>query len=135
MQIKDKSYFIRKSCKLTNIELSLFYIGCALVVLPIFEAKYPDNKAPREAIQAAKDYLAGTIDIDELIKKRNAAAINTNDSVYDAAYSAYYAAYHAGYPNEAESAYIAYAAYAAEPDPKYKNLLLQFFKDYIELVK
>jgi hypothetical protein len=99
--LKDKAWFIRKSCKLTNIELWHFAIGCALIVLPIYEAKYPDNKAPREAIQAAKDYLSGSIDIDTLRIKRNADA-------------------------------AAAAAYAAA-DASYKDLLLQFFKDFFTL--
>ena len=39
----------------------LFAIDCAERVLPIFEAKYPNDQRPRQAIQAAKDYMAGKI--------------------------------------------------------------------------
>ena len=136
--LKDKAWFICKRCKLTDIELRQFAIGCALVVLPIYENKYPDNKAPREAIQAAKDYLSGSIDIDTLRIKRNAAAC--------AAYAAACAAYAddaAAYADDA-AAYAAYAACAAYAAPaaayaadaacvNYKDLLLQFFKDFLTL--
>ena len=33
-------------------------------VLPVFEARYPDDKRPRLAIQAARDCLSGRIDRD-----------------------------------------------------------------------
>src|SRR3990167_7615399 len=44
----------------------LFAIDCAERVLPIFEAKYPNDQRPRQAIQAAKDFLAGKITQEEL---------------------------------------------------------------------
>src|SRR3990167_11449555 len=39
----------------------LFAIDCAERALPIFEAKHPNDQRPRQAIQAAKDYMAGKI--------------------------------------------------------------------------
>src|SRR4051812_38902981 len=99
VSLKDKVWFLRNNCEFTTDEYRQFAIGCALCVLPIYEAKYPDNKAPREAIEAAKDYPNGIIDIDKLRIKRK-----------DAAYAAY-AAYAA---DAAYAAYAAAAAYAAD---------------------
>jgi len=59
---------------MTTLEKKWFAIGCAEVVLSIYEAKYPDNKAPREAIEAAKDYLNDKCTIEFLKEKRSAAA-------------------------------------------------------------
>ncbi len=42
-------------------------------VLPIFEKQCPDDKRPREAIQATRDYADGKITQDELKEKRQAA--------------------------------------------------------------
>lgn len=36
-------------------------IFCAEQVIDIFEKKYPKDKRPREAIQAAKDFLGGKL--------------------------------------------------------------------------
>jgi hypothetical protein len=102
---KDKSWFIINSIGLTNLEKSQFAIGCALVVLPIYENKYPDNDAPRKAIEAAQKYLKNEITLEELkVFRKNAA---------DAAY--------------ADAAADAYAAYAAG----YKDKLLSFFKEFV----
>jgi len=63
-------------------------------VLHIFENKYPTDDRPRKAIQAAKDYLAGTISREELINYRRAAAAAADAAAYadaaaaDAAYTA-----------------------------------------------
>ena len=62
-----------------------FAIACAEHVLPIFEEKYPEDKRPREALEAAK---AGTI----------------SEEILKAADAAYYAA------AAAAAAYYAYAA-------------------------
>ena len=79
------------------------------IVLEIYEKKYHDNKAPREAIQAAKDYLNNTgITLEELRIKRNAA------------YAAYAAA-------------AAYAAYAADAAPKklFNQILLTYLVNFV----
>lgn len=131
--LKDKAWFIRNNCQLTTEEYRKMAIGCALIVLPIYEAKHPKSQAPREAIQAAQDYLNGLIEIEELRIKRSAA--------YAAdAYAAYAAAHAAHADDAAAAAYAAYAAAAAYDaaddyaaayaDVSYKDLLLQFFKDF-----
>lgn len=46
------------STKATDVRVE-FAILCAEAVLENFESKYPDDKRPREAIEAAKNYLEG----------------------------------------------------------------------------
>ena len=113
--LKDKAWFIRNNCKLTTLQLQHFAIGCAFCVLPIYERNYPHNKAPREVLQAAKDYLAGVIKIDELIIKRKADK--------DAAYAA------AAADNAAAAAVAAYDA-ANDGSVDYRIILLDFFKEF-----
>src|SRR3990167_277679 len=94
--------------------LQKFAIYCAESVLPLFEAKYPDDKRPREAIAAAKEYMAGNITLKELGNKRSAASAAYSAANAAAAYAAAHAAYAAAYAatNAAAAAY-AYAAAAA----------------------
>jgi hypothetical protein len=97
-------HFFRKMCGRPGWPSVRKVVGtaarCAETVLHIYEAKYPDDKRPRECIEACYRYERGEIDEDELKKYADAAA-------YAAAYAAY-AAYAA--------AYAAYAADAAEYD-------------------
>lgn len=50
VSLNHKAWFIRNNCEFTTDEFRQFAIGCALCVLPIYETKYPENKAPRAAI-------------------------------------------------------------------------------------
>jgi len=95
-----------------NRKLAIF---SAKSVLHIFEEKYPEDKRPREAIEAAQDYLDGKISKEELlVKKRAAAAAYAAADAY-AAYAAAYAASAAYAAADAYAAYAAaYAAYAAD---------------------
>jgi len=127
--LKDKSWFIRNSIQLSDIEKRQFAIGCALVVLPIYENKYPSNDDPRKAIEAAEKYLKNEITLQELNIFRKAAAYAAYAAAaaaaaYDAADAAAYAAY-AAY----DAAYAAYAA--ADDDITYKDKLLLFFKEFV----
>jgi hypothetical protein len=117
--LKDKVWFIRRNCEFTTDEFRQFAIGCALCVLPIYEAKYPGDNKPREAVQAAKDYLAGVIGIGVLFEKRSAAyaayvaaAVDNaaHTAVAAAAYTSVAAAYVAAYAAAAAAAYTAAAA-------------------------
>jgi len=149
--LKDKSWFIRNSIGLTDKELREFAIGCALVVLPIYENKYPNNNAPRKAIGAAKKYLNNEISKEDLAIFRKNAADAADAADADAAYAAdaaayaAYAAAYAAYAADADAdAYAAYAAdadaaatYAADADAyvvNYKDLLLMFFKEFTTTV-
>jgi hypothetical protein len=51
----------------------LFACDCAEHVLHLFEERYPKDKRPREAIQAAREYVDGKITIEELRKAAWAA--------------------------------------------------------------
>lgn len=70
--LNDKFWFFCKKVfkKKQNQQIA---IKVAEAVLPIWEKTRPDDMRPREAIEAAKQYIAGHIDIDQLIKKRNVA--------------------------------------------------------------
>ena len=133
--LKDKAWFIISNCELTETQLREFAVKCAEIVLPIYEEKYPDNKAPRAAIEAVKAYLAGTISLDELIAKRNAVYAAVYAAVVPAAATTATAAAAAAY-NACAWAADAYAAdaYAADASRKnatYQDLLLTFFKEFI----
>src|SRR3990167_8191218 len=70
----------------------LFAIDCPERVLPVFEAKYPNDQRPRQAIQAAKDYMAGKITREALHAAAHAAYAAAAANAANAAYAAYNAA-------------------------------------------
>ena len=75
--VSDGSWLI---CRCFNKSQKIQYaIYAAELVLHIYEANYPGNKAPRKAIEAAKAYLANPCD-----KTKNAAAAY---AAADAAYA------------------------------------------------
>jgi hypothetical protein len=91
-------------------------IYAAEQVIDIFEAKYPEDKRPRDAIKAAKKYLKNPS------KENKDAAANAANAAYAAAYAAanaaayaaaYAAANAAAYAAANAAANAAYAAYAA----------------------
>lgn len=72
--------------------IRLFAADCAERVLPIFEADYPDDMRPREAILAARAYADGRIDADPLAAAgyaawaaRDAAGYAARDAAWAAA--------------------------------------------------
>ena len=81
ISLKDKFWFVRRklNTKEQNQQISILV---AEAVLFLYELKYPEDKRPREAIEAAKNYLKGIINLDELIEKRQ----NSSDA-YAAAYA------------------------------------------------
>src|ERR1700744_4644627 len=71
--VRDKYWFVCK--KLTTKEQNKqIAIAVAELVLPLFDRRYPEDKRPREAIEAAKAFIAGHISLDELIIKGRYAA-------------------------------------------------------------
>jgi hypothetical protein len=129
LPIKDFSWFLVRKCELTTLEKQFFALHCAKQVLPIYEAKNPNDKRVSECIEATERYLNGKISIDELMDKRSAAAYAADAAAYasyaaDAASYASYAATAAtaadaaAYADDAaDAAYAAdasYAAYAAD---------------------
>ena len=142
MPLKDKYWWFFKKCDLPLTDKQQLSIQLAEIVLEIYEAKYPNDKRPREAIQAAKDYLAGTISLNNLREKRYAAAYAAADAAaYAAAYA--YAAYADAYAYAAYADAYAYAAadaaaYAAaktnrqDLQDKLYDLLKKFIIDKLE---
>ena len=125
ISVKDKYWFCCKKV-FSKEQNQRIVISLAESVLFIYEAKYPDDDRPRQAIQVAKDYLNGTIGIDELRKKRNAAAYAAFYADNAAAYAAANAAYAA---NAADSA--AYAAfYASNADYPANTFYAAYAADY-----
>lgn len=86
--------------RLNRVNTIKFAVFCARDVLPLFEAKYPNDDRPQKAIEAA-----------ELCITANTKA---NRSTADAARAAARAADYAAYAADAAraAAYAAYAAYA-----------------------
>ena len=80
-------------------------------VLPIFEARRPNDQRPRKAIEVARRFARGQADRDELIAARKGAA--AADAAAAAAAYAAYAAAAAADAADADAAAAAYAAYAA----------------------
>lgn len=118
--LKDKYWFVCKKLA-TKEENQQIAIKVAEIVLPLYEKKYPDNKAPREAIEAANKFIGGHISLNVLIEKRraadadadaDAAAYAAAAAAYAAA-TAYAAAYAAATADDAATAAAADAAYAA----------------------
>jgi hypothetical protein len=89
----------------------MFAILCAEAVIDVYEKKYPDDKRPREAIEAVKQYLKTKTKSAAYAARAAADAAADAASAADAAaYAAAYAAYAA-----ADAAHAAAdAAYAAE---------------------
>ena len=90
---------------MTHDQQIRYAIFAAEQVINIYEEKYPDDKRPREAIEAAKRYLA-----DKTEGNRQAAS-----TAADAAYAAAYAA-HAAHA-------AANAAYAAAKSDMFKTII------------
>ncbi len=74
----DKS--VVRTCRLTREcagwnerTARLFACDCAEHVLSLYEAKYPDDRRPRKAIEVARRYAEGTATREELAAARDAA--------------------------------------------------------------
>lgn len=140
LPIKDKAWFIIMKCELTDDELKKIAIGCSLIVLPIYESKYPNNKAPREAIQAVKDYLKGKIKIKKLEQKRIKDIYTIYNFVTDTDCDSFYAAKSALYIIDiitnnliidAVLVVVSNSVWAAHGDAIIINKLLLFFKNFV----
>ena len=94
--IKDKFWFFCNKANVEKIENKKMAIKIAELVLPIFEKRYTDKDAPRQAINAAKQYLSGHLSLEELNEKRFYAswdaAATDDDDAYNAATTAVAAA-------------------------------------------
>jgi hypothetical protein len=111
-----------------------FAADCAAAVLPVWEARYPDDDRPRRAIEAARAYADGTISAAALLTAYSAAYLAADSAAYLAASSAadsaadsaaYLAASSAAYLAASSAAYSAAssAAYLAADLAQAENLL------------
>jgi hypothetical protein len=66
-------------------EIRLFAADCAEMVLLIYEKDYPDDKRPRLAVQAARDYANGLITLEQLTSAWAAAWAAAGDAAGAAA--------------------------------------------------
>jgi hypothetical protein len=120
-----------------------YAIYAAKQVIDIFEKKYPDDKRPRQAINAAIKCLKNPTKVNKALAKTAAAA-----AAYAAADAAAAAAYAAAYADaDAYAAYAAadaaYAAAYADADAAYvaadagkkKEMQLKILKYGIKLLK
>jgi hypothetical protein len=93
-----------------------YAIYAAEQVIGIFEAKYPDDKRPRQAIDAAKAYLKNPTEKNKVaahVAYAAHAAYEAACAAYDAAHDAADAAACAAYDAAGAAAHAAYAAYEA----------------------
>ena len=72
--VADMLWCLRATAQESRRIAAQLAIEFAEQALPIFEAIHPNDSRPRMAIQAAREYLAGKIDIEELRKAREAFA-------------------------------------------------------------
>jgi hypothetical protein len=110
-------WLLRKTGNLTHVQNVSIAVECAEHVLHIYEAKYPDDKRPRQAIEAAKAWLDNPCDATRNAADAAAYAADAADAAAyaaDAAYDAAYAAAYAAYAADAAAYAAAYAAYAAD---------------------
>ena len=92
--LKDTDKFCATEMRIVK-EISInvikqFAIDCAYHTLHIFEDKYPEDKRPRKAIEAAKTYLKYPTqeNLDKLNSASDAARVAVWDAVWDAAWDA-----------------------------------------------
>jgi hypothetical protein len=99
---------------MTHDQQIKYAVFAAEQVINIYEEKYPDDKRPREAIEAAKKYLGDKTEQNKKAADAAYAAAHAAHAAHAAnaaAYAAYAAANAADAANAANAA--AYAAYAA----------------------
>ena len=111
--IDDAIWCTRTIWKDHRKEVSLFAAACAERVLYIFERQYPDDKGPREAIQAVRDFAEGKISLYQLRDKCAAARADASARAADAARAAVWAARAAADAARAAAAAAVWAADAA----------------------
>jgi hypothetical protein len=95
--LDDALWALRATTEDSKMFSVKFAIACADRVLIIFESKYPGDKRPREAIEAAQAFLLNpskkTADAAaDAAHAAHAAAYATADAAADAAHAAAYAA-------------------------------------------
>ena len=126
---------VRCMNKKQNVQYAVF---AAEQVIEIFERKYPDDKRPRQAIEAARAYIDNPCAKTKAYASAAYAAASASaaSAAYAAASAAYAAAYaaaadaYAAAVYAADAAASAYAAYAAK-----NTLRLKILNYGLELLK
>jgi hypothetical protein len=80
--VQDMLWCLRCTVEDSMRTASQLAIEFAAECLPIFEKRYPNDLRPRQAIDAARGYLEGTVTINEL--KNAAYAADAADAAYAA---------------------------------------------------
>ena len=100
--VQDMLWSLRATVEDSKRVASQLAIEFAEQALPIFEKRYPNDARPRNAIQAAKDYLAGKITLNQLRQSRAAADDADAAAAAAAAYAAYIDASQKAYQRQAD---------------------------------
>ena len=100
-----------KEVQLSREGIVSFAADCAAAVLHIFEEKFPKDKRPRKAIEAARDWIKGKAAA--AANAAYAAAVYATGAASAASAAAVYAAAAADAASAADAADAAYAASAA----------------------
>ena len=74
LTIRDFCWWLVRKCDLTEGQKVSFAVHCAEQVLPIYEAKFPNDFRLRECLEATKKFQSGEITKEELEAKRRVAA-------------------------------------------------------------
>ena len=82
ISVEDKQWLFLREEYIPKRELHLYACFCAEQVLHIFEKEYPDDKRPREAIEAKRLWLDGKISDDALDSAWDSARASAWDSVW-----------------------------------------------------
>ena len=121
----EQMRFIRKIDAWNEKTARLVACRCARDVLPLFEAQYPDDRRPRNAIEVAEKYANGEATADELYSAR-AAAMDAARAAWDAAKAAARAAAKAAAWDAAwEAAWAAWDAARDAAWDKYNGWLVE----------
>ena len=79
ISVEEKQWLFLREEYVPKRELHLYACLCAEQVLHIFEKEYPDDKRPREAIEAKRLWLDGKISDDALDSASASARASASD--------------------------------------------------------
>ena len=79
ISVEDKQWLFLREEYVPKRELQLYACFCAEQVLHLFEEEYPDDKRPREAIEAKRLWLDGKISDDALDSASDSARASVSD--------------------------------------------------------
>jgi hypothetical protein len=120
--LTDKQWFLYHECSIEKHESMAITLKVLYVVLPMLEKVFPDDKKPREALEAFELYIDGKIKMRDIVNKRFNQYRNydVTDYVADGINYALDSRFSAAARN---------AIAATIADPSYNNAVLQVFID------